>query len=176
MTVLPDALVSVGFLMTAADYRSLCLAEMRRTAECRRVQGFRAAGAVLLVGGAVGAALLAHTLDHALIWGLCLAAGVFFSLYDPIVQPFLTVHRADRTYNRVGQSMAAQQMVFFPDRVEITTPQITGRYPYKLLHDVAETADAFLFVIGEGDLRILPKRVLDGAQTDRVRACLFPGK
>ena len=33
MTVLPDALVSVGFLMTAADYRSLCLAEMRRTAE-----------------------------------------------------------------------------------------------------------------------------------------------
>ena len=51
--------------MTAADYRSLCLAEMRRTAECRRVQGFRAAGAVLLVGGAVGAALLAHTLDHA---------------------------------------------------------------------------------------------------------------
>ena len=41
---------------------------------------------------------------------------------------------------------------------------------------VAETADAFLFVIGEGDLRILPKRVLDEAQTDRVRACLFPGK
>lgn len=170
----PEAVVSVGYLITAADYRSLCLTLMRRAVARAPVRSrcLHVGGLLLLVAGAVGATLLAHTPDHALVWGLCLVLGLLFSLYGTVVLPFATIRQADRTYARIGAAAGAQQMIFFPDRVRITSPQRTGSYPYALLHDVVETDTAFLVVIGAGDVRMLPKRVLDPQQIDRIRACV----
>lgn len=167
-----EPIISASFLITAEDYRSYCCESARLSAAKQSRVFFRIFGIVLLAVGVGGAVFLSHDVTNYLIWGFCLIAGLFFSLYYAVLEPFFVIRRADCEYRRIYTKFSAQTVEFYPDEVRVSSARCTGRYPYEILYRAVQTDRFFLIFIGMGELRVLPLRLLDPEQVHVVHALL----
>ena len=165
-------IVSVSFLTTAEDYRRFQCESAQLSANEQGKWFFRVMGIALLAVGLFGALFLSAGWTNYLVWGFCLVAGLFFSFYYGLLEPYIVTWRAAREYTHIQSKLSAQTVEIFHTHIHITNPRADGRYPYELLYRAVRTEHFFLFFLGVGEVRMLPIRLLDSTQQAEITALL----
>lgn len=164
--------ISVSFLTTGEDYRHFRRESARLSVSPQLQRFFRACGIVLLLIGSAGAIFLSRNTMNYVIWGFCLLAGLFFSFYYTLVEPFLIDQRAVREYERIKGKLSAQTIELTETAVHIQNPRANGTYPYEILWRVVRTDAFFLIFIGQGELHAMPMRLLQPEQIEAAATLL----
>ncbi len=163
--------ISVPFLITRTDYRQFCCDTAHLSGlPYKRV--CRVLGLLLLATGTAGAVLLSHSAVNYLVWGFCLFAGLFFTFYDSVTEPFAMSRAAARDFDRMQSRLGAQTVTVSAHGVSVRSAAGCGEYPYAMLWRAVRTDTMFLFYLGSREARMLPLRALSPAQQADVAARL----
>lgn len=164
--------VTVSFFTTGTDYADCKTAALKAAMRRGEAVAFRASGAAVVL---LAFALMLFSGGSALrsvLYVLLALLGFAVCGFPDVLLPFVVRWRALKEYESGKSRFEAQTVEFHGDFIAFLSEHYSARIPYKTLHRAYEDDKTFVFCLGIGEMRFVPKRAMDEDGCKAVRELL----
>lgn len=166
-----DQSLAFSVLLTREEYTQT-IARIEQENRGRRLPLPTVAGALLTAMGIAGLFFGEAISLSPFAAGCLVLLGLFLACFDGLIAPMLDRAAAAREYDEKEELRLANQITFAGDSVTVKNGRMEGVLPLRMLTRWQRSADLYSLSFGRECHVMLPRRLMDQEQDDRLLALL----
>lgn len=164
--------VTVSFLTTGTDYADCKTAAMKAAMRRGEAVVFRASGAAVVLLAFALMLFGGGSVLRGILYILLALLGFAACGFPDVLLPLIVRFRALKEYESGKSRIPAQTVEFHEDFIAFLSEHYNARIPYDMLFRAYEDDKIFIFYLGIGEMRFVPKRSMDDDGCKTVRGLL----